>query len=138
MMVQLHSKDLNDTHTVPNVTVYSGEAAAVKYQADKPQEETIAFLKEQQWSLDFATAPIAERAERESFVVSGEVQPRSGGQGEVSAPLDGRLVDVVAVPVGETVTRGQILARIAPPTSRPPRPRARQERSGKFAAICAP
>ena len=119
MMVQLRSKDLNDSHTVSNVAVYADEAAAAKNRPGKPQEETIAFLKEQQWSLDFATLPVANRAERESFVVSGEVQPRAGGQGEVSAPLDGRLVEVVAVPVGGTVTRGQILARIAPPTSTP-------------------
>jgi membrane fusion protein, heavy metal efflux system len=119
MTVQLKSPSLNDSHSIGQVTVYPDRAAAAKHPADKPTEETIAFLKEQQWSLDFATAPVTERAERESFMVAGEVQPRTGGQGEVTAPIEGRLVDVVAVPVGGTVSRGQVLARIAPPTSTP-------------------
>ena len=66
----------------------------------KAQEETIAFLKEQQWSLDLPLNASAEKAGRDSFVVAGQIQPRAGGQGEVTAPLDGRLVEAVAVPIG--------------------------------------
>jgi cobalt-zinc-cadmium efflux system membrane fusion protein len=119
MTVQLRSANVSDSHSLGTVTVYADQAAASQNPSDKPKEETIAFLKEQQWALDFATAPVTERAERESFVVAGQVQPRTGGQGEVTAPIEGRLVEVAAVPVGGTVTRGQVLARIAPPTSAP-------------------
>jgi len=119
MTVQLKSSSLSDTHSVGSVTVYADEAAAANHPADKPKEQTIAFLKEQQWSLDFATAPVTERAERESFIVTGEVQPRTGGQGEITAPIEGRLVNVVTVPVGGSLTRGQVVARIAPATNTP-------------------
>lgn len=119
MSIQLRSPNLNDSHSLGTVTVSADQAAARQHSPGKPAEEIIPFLKEQQWSLDFATATAAERTERESFVVAGEVQPRTGGQGEVTAPTEGRLVEVVAVPVGGTVTRGQVLARIAPPANTP-------------------
>ena len=60
-----------------------------------------------------------ERSGRESFVVAGQIQPRAGGQAEVTAPIDGRLVEAFAVPVGATVARGQIIARISPPVTNP-------------------
>ena len=53
------------------------------------------------------------------MIVPGEMQPRAGGQAEVSASIDGRIVEAAAVPIGQTVERGQVLARIAPPTSVP-------------------
>jgi membrane fusion protein, heavy metal efflux system len=119
MIVRLRSSSLNDSHSLGSVTVYPDEKSAAAYKAPAAREEPIAFLKEQQWSLEFATARVAERAERESFVVAGQVQPRAGGQGEVSAPLDGRVVEAVAIPTGATVNRGQIIARIAPPVNNP-------------------
>ena len=119
MTVQLRSAGLNDSHSLVEVAVYPDQASAAGYQPPKPQEETIAFLKEQQWSLDFATERVAEKSERDNFVVAGLIQPRAGGQGEVTAPLDGRLVEAVAVPIGASVSRGQIIGRIAPPVSNP-------------------
>jgi cobalt-zinc-cadmium efflux system membrane fusion protein len=117
--IQVQSADLDDSHDVGAVTVYADEASASNHPAAKQKEETIAFLKEQQWALDFATEPVSERTERSSFDVPGEVQLRTGGQSEVTAPIDGRLADAVAVIVGRAVTLGQVLAQIAPPVSAP-------------------
>jgi cobalt-zinc-cadmium efflux system membrane fusion protein len=119
MTVQVQTADLNDSHELGSVTVYPDEASAANHPAAKPKEETIAFLKEQQWALDFATEPVGERTERSSFDVPGEVQLRTGGQSEVTAPIDGRLADAAAVIIGRPVTRGQVLAQIAPPVSAP-------------------
>jgi RND family efflux transporter MFP subunit len=119
MVVGVDAADLKDAHDLGTVTVYGDEASAAKHPRPKQAEETIAFLKEQQWSLEFATEVSAERNERASFVAAAEVRPRAGGSGEVTAPIDGRLVEAAAVPLGQTVTRGQVLARIAPPTSAP-------------------
>jgi RND family efflux transporter MFP subunit len=119
MTVFVQSADLNDSHEIGAVTVYPDEASAANHPAAKPKEETIAFLKEQQWALDFATESVGERTERSSFDVPGEVQLRTGGQSEVAAPMDGRLADAAAVIVGRAVTRGQVLAQIAPPVSAP-------------------
>src|SRR5260370_30034869 len=119
MTVELRSRDLTDKHSLGNVTVYSDQASASKHPVEKKQEETLAFLKEQQWALDFATEVVSQRSERSGFEVPAEVQPRAGGQGQVTAPLDGRLVEASAIPIGQSVSRGDVLARIAPPTTAP-------------------
>jgi RND family efflux transporter MFP subunit len=87
---------------------------------EKAKEETIAFLKEQQWVLDFGTQLIAEREMRDSLRVSGEVRPRSGGEVQVAAPVSGRISTESQMPVaGTLVSRGQALASIAPLTPAP-------------------
>ena len=101
MIVSVDSAELKDSHDIGTVTVYPDEASAAKHPAAKLQEETIAFLKEQQWSLDFATELSAERSERANVIVAGEIRPRAGGQGEVTAPIDGRLVEAGAIPLGQ-------------------------------------
>jgi RND family efflux transporter MFP subunit len=59
------------------------------------------------------------RGLREGIQVAGEVQPRAAGEMEVTAPLAGRLVSVRAMQVGATVSEGQVLASVLPPTSVP-------------------
>jgi RND family efflux transporter MFP subunit len=119
MTVQVHAADLEDSHEIRAVTVYQDEASATRHPAERVKEETIPFLKEQQWALEFATEPVGERTARLSFDVPGEIQLRTGGQSEVTAPIDGRLADAAAVIVGRPVTRGQVLAQIVPPVSAP-------------------
>jgi len=119
MTVQVQAADLDDSHEIGALTVYPDEGSAAKHPVETPREETIAFLKEQQWALDFATEPVGERTERSSFDVPGEIQLRTGGQSEVTAPIDGRLADAAAVIVGRPVTRAQVLAQIVPPVSAP-------------------
>jgi RND family efflux transporter MFP subunit len=117
--VTLHSAKLQDTHELGVVTVAAtqGEAPAA---GAAPTEETIPFLKEQQWTLDFATEPAAEREIRESLRVAGEVRPRSGGEVEVTAPITGRLASTSPIPViGSSVAEGQTLAFLIPPTPAP-------------------
>lgn len=87
---------------------------------DQESEEKITFLKEQQWTLDFATALVAERQIRESLRVPAEVRPRSGGEVEVTAPISGRLAMSTPLPViGAVVSQGQPLASLIPPTPAP-------------------
>src|SRR5215217_1579775 len=117
MIVELRSGEANDSHEIGEVTVYADLAAAMKHPVEEQKEETIAFLKEQQWSLDFASEPVAEQAARASVEVPAEVQARVGSQGDVVAPLDGRLVEANTVPIGHNISKGQTVARIAPPIS---------------------
>ena len=90
-----------------------GEAAA------SPADE-IAFLKEQQWALDFATE-VAELASlRNSLTVHGKIETRGGGRVTVVATLGGRLALSTKLPVvGTRVGREQAVAAIVPPTSTP-------------------
>jgi len=81
--------------------------------------ETIAFLKEQQWTLEFATAVIEDRRLRSGLRVPAEVIPRSGGQADVTIPFDGRIVASSLPVIGVSIRQGQVLASILPPTSSP-------------------
>lgn len=119
MTVRLESAALSDTHEVGQVQVYA-DAQTVAAEATEEEAETISFLKEQQWTLDFATDLVAERSLRESLRVPAEVRPRTGGEAEVTAPVAGRLAASSTIPpVGAAVQKGQVLARIIPRTPTP-------------------
>ncbi|MBI4460290.1 MAG: hypothetical protein HY648_09570, partial [Acidobacteria bacterium] len=90
LVVSLHAPNLEDSHELGEVTVYAKQEE-VSATNSAPKEETIPFLKEQQWTLDFATEPAGEREMRESLRVAGEVRPRSGGEAEIAAPISGRI-----------------------------------------------
>ena len=119
MTVSLTSPGLDDAHQLGVVPVYAAEKE-IPAASEKPQEERIAFLKEQQWSLDFGTALTTEREMRESLRVSGEVRPRSGGEVQVTAPISGRISTASRIPViGTAVSRGEELASLVPFTPAP-------------------
>lgn len=116
--VSLDSPELSDSHRIADVPVYkvlseapTGEAAAT--------EETMPFLKEQQWALDFGTALAETGNIRDSLTVPAEVTPRSGGQVDVTTPFAGRVTGDILPVLGSHVTQGQVLASIVPPTSVP-------------------
>ena len=66
MTVTLTSSGLSDSHELGTVAVYRNQQE-VPLQNNQPPEERIAFLKEQQWSMDFGTELTAER-DRKSVV----------------------------------------------------------------------
>ena len=111
------SEGLTDVHDLGEITSSATKAAVHEHGAES--DEKIAFLKEQQWTLDFATAVVEDRVLRESLRVPAEVLPRSGGEAEVTVPFDGRLVATSLPVIGARVSRGQVVAEILPPTSAP-------------------
>lgn len=119
LIVALQSNGLTVEHRVGTVEVYRDTEAA---KAAPPGDEGapgISFLKEQQWTLDFGTAVVAEDSLRESIRIPARLEPRPDGAADVVAPIQGRLVSAVSAPMGARVTRGQELARIAPPAAVP-------------------
>jgi cobalt-zinc-cadmium efflux system membrane fusion protein len=119
------------------VTVFRDQAAALAAPAPAAATvETIAFLKEQQWALDFGTTVVSATAVRESVRVPAVVVPRPGGAADVAAPLEGRLVRVVDAAPGTAVSAGQELARIQPPPSAPAElPQIRQAQAEAATAL---
>jgi hypothetical protein len=77
MVVRVDGQGLKDSHEISGVTVYPDAKQAASAQEEKLQEETLAFLKEQQWSLDFATAPVKDESLRDSLRFPAEVRPRT-------------------------------------------------------------
>ena len=119
LIIAWRSPAMSDTHNVGAVEVFTDAAAAAAAAPTEAGGEAISFLKEQQWTLDFATAVVYEKPLRASLRVPGELVPAPGGEADVLAPFDGRLVSVVPAATGGTVTRGQELARILPPPGAP-------------------
>jgi membrane fusion protein, heavy metal efflux system len=120
MAIVLRLPGLDDEHHVGAVTVYRDQAAARGAPApDAPAAESISFLKEQQWALDFGTAVIGVAPVRESVRVPAVVVARPGGAADVVAPIDGRLARVAELMPGSEVTAGEELARVQPPPSAP-------------------
>jgi RND family efflux transporter MFP subunit len=111
------SPSLSDAHTLKTV-VYRTLSEAPTGE-EKPTEERLSFLKEQQWALDFGTELAKPAMLRESLVVPAEVTPRSGGEVAITAPVAGRLMSDNLPILGMRVTQGQPLASVIPPTSVP-------------------
>ena len=119
MTLRVTTADWADTHALGPVMVFADEQAAQNQPSEKPKEETIAFSKEQQWSLDYASEVVRERALRESLRVPAQIITRAGGDAEVTVPFDGRLVANALPPPGTEVQRNQVLAQIVPPVANP-------------------
>ncbi|MCP3978495.1 MAG: efflux RND transporter periplasmic adaptor subunit [bacterium] len=112
MSLRVEAPDLDDRHELGWVIVHpAGEYPAIA----EEEVDTISFLKEQQWTLDFATTPAEVRPMRPSFDVPAVVRPRIGGEAILAAPVPGRIAQTSDVPVpGAPVRKGEILARIVP------------------------
>lgn len=112
----IDAPNLTDRHDLGTVTVFPDESAARAFVAKQPAEDAaaIAYLKEQQWTNAFATAPVQEAEVRASVRAPAMVHPLPGGEAVVSAPAPGRLVADVLPSIGDRVRAGQVLARIEP------------------------
>jgi membrane fusion protein, heavy metal efflux system len=119
LVIALRARGLSDDHRIDGVVVHPTTEAARRVPAGDEAAPGISFLKEQQWTLDFATAVVAEGTVRESVQVPARVAPRPGGAAEVRAPIDGRLAAVMDVGIGTHVRRGDVLARLLPPATVP-------------------
>ncbi len=115
LSVLLDAPGLGDRHDLGEVTVLTPADGEALGAAGEEEDGAIPFLKEQQWTLDFATAPARSRQIAESLVLAAEIEPRTGGRADVTTPVAGRLAgDLPPHPVGTRVTRGDPLAEIIP------------------------
>jgi RND family efflux transporter MFP subunit len=109
--VEVHSARLTDELRVGPVTVYPDQQAALAG-IGASEEGATSFLKEQQWTLDFATMKVDAQARRQVVAVSATVQPRVGGSAEVRAPAAGRISGGSGRAVGTPVARGATLVEL--------------------------
>lgn len=117
---QLHmaveGTQLTEAFAVGGCVVFADEAAARTALGE--EEETpgrIVYLKEQAWKTDFATVAVAERDLQDGVRANGEIRAVAGRDARVSAPISGRVTLAEPTPlIGMPVTKGQLLATIAP------------------------
>ena len=107
---------LSDRHDLGLVSVFADEQTAMadaeKRVADDPA--AFAYLKEQQWTNEFATARVEEAELRTAIRVPATIEPLTGGEAVVSAPAAGRFAADSLIAVGATVRAGQALGRLEP------------------------
>lgn len=111
LSIHFRGEGIEDTHSLGTVDIVAKRPLAKE---EAPADE-ISFLKEQQWTLDFATALVESRAMRQSLRIPAEVTPRASGEAAVDAPFDGRLVLEARLAPGVAVTAGQPLASLVLP-----------------------
>ncbi len=115
MKVSLDSGAVRESFVVAPCTVYPDETSA---RAAAKEEETpgaIAFLKEQQWSIEFATATARNESIVPSKTVNATIGVVPGREARVTAATMGRLSLESPIPtLGSDVAKGQLLARIQP------------------------
>ena len=107
---------MSDRHDLGVITIFpdetSANAAAEKRAPDDPA--AISYLKEQQWTNEFATTPVGEAELRRSMKVPATIEAITGGEAIVAAPASGRFAAQSLVTIGTTVTAGQMLGRVEP------------------------
>jgi RND family efflux transporter MFP subunit len=115
--VEVRASNLTDRLDGGACQVFADEAAARAAAAGEEEAAgaQIAFLKEQQWKTDFATAPAVERDAQATVEASGSLVPVAGRGARLSAPASGRVAfgDTAPVP-GAAVRKGQLLGSISP------------------------
>jgi membrane fusion protein, heavy metal efflux system len=116
LSLRLSSAGLISVHELGELEVYADKAAAKAGAKPEKKEEGIAFSKEQQWRIPFASEPVQPRLVRESIPVNALVRSRPAGEAQVAAPGAGLLrAGPTGFPqLGMKVTAGQVLAYLVP------------------------
>jgi cobalt-zinc-cadmium efflux system membrane fusion protein len=113
----LESPALSDRHELGTITVFADEAAAIADATSHGADDdpaAIAYLKEQQWTNPFATAPVRESDFRTSVRAPATIHPLPGGEAIVAAPAAGRFTAAELLSIGDRVKAGQLLGRLEP------------------------
>ena len=112
--------DGGDFATVHDVGAFQVYATVAEADASLPEEEEdtalIPFLKEQQWKVDFATAPVELRRLSASIPAPGVLTPAPGGEAYLLAPTDGLVLANGArfAEIGDVVEAGDVIALLSP------------------------
>jgi RND family efflux transporter MFP subunit len=118
MIVEVMNDSLEGEIVVESLTVHdvSTDPAQLLVQ-EETDGDVIAYLKEQQWVLPFATTRVETRSLMRSVQAAGEVIAKSSHSTLVFPPIGGLLIEPPSgIPLlGGRVERGQLLGWIVPP-----------------------
>ncbi|MCI4645714.1 MAG: efflux RND transporter periplasmic adaptor subunit [Hyphomonadaceae bacterium] len=115
--VELVTGDLTSVHDLGEYQVFRSVDEADASLPEEAEDETlIPFLKEQQWKVEFGTAPVETETLARSVSAPGTLTVSPNSEARVAATADG----LVSAPsggfpdLGAEVRSGDILARITP------------------------
>lgn len=114
LTVEVVTKDFTTRHNLGAIAVHPDHQSAEAGHAEE-EEGSIAFTKEQQWKVDYATAGVVTKVMRSSVPASGTLVARPDGEALLTAPAAGTVKASGNFPLlGQKVAKGQILAYFAP------------------------
>ncbi len=117
MEIEVASPRLEDLHRLEDVTVYASASEVPHAPHEDDDPDTISFLKEQQWQIEFANEPAAVRRVRQAIPAAVTFRYPTGGQSILPAPSAGivRLASAEnPIETGAAVTEGQLLFAVVP------------------------
>ena len=103
-------------HELGPVTVYAdAKTAQAGHGGHGHDGEGIAFTKEQQWKIAFATAEAEKGVVRSSVIATATIKGQPDAEAKLVAPAAGIVRAAGAFPrVGQQVKKGQVLAYLTP------------------------
>jgi membrane fusion protein, heavy metal efflux system len=115
LTIEVRTETFSVTHDLGTVTVFPDLHAALHADPDD-EDDGIAFLKEQQWQVEFATDVVGSRTLRRGLPAAGFLRAAANADSVITAPVAGFVLrgDHTWRVVGETVQRGDRLAMLAP------------------------
>jgi membrane fusion protein, heavy metal efflux system len=107
---------LTDRHELGDIQVFPDQPAALADAEQHAEEDAtaISYLKEPQWTNGFGTVLVQETELRRAIRVPAVIEPLTGGEALVAAPVDGRFTSGTLPSVGTRVASGQELGRMQP------------------------
>lgn len=118
MSMSLQGQQVTDEIDVGDIVVYAS-AEEVRVESEENAPPLISFLKEQQWKIDFATAPVVKRRLESSVPAIGEITAKPELYSKVVSPVAGILLakNNAGIPsMGQFVKKGDLLFNISPST----------------------
>ncbi|MCM2288618.1 MAG: efflux RND transporter periplasmic adaptor subunit [Sulfuritalea sp.] len=114
LLIAVVTPEFSVTHMLGPVKVHADRKSADAVAAGH-DEEGIAFTKEQQWKVDFATAEVVKRSMRPSVAATGVLRARPDGEALLTAPAAGQVQPAGRFPqLGQAVKKGDLLAYLTP------------------------
>jgi RND family efflux transporter MFP subunit len=115
MAIEVATGDFTARHVLGPVTVFADRKAAAAAPSEPEDPSEIGFTKEQQWKVDFATAPVQSRTIRSAVSATGKLRARADGEALLTAQTAGQLRAAGGFPYpGQTVQQGAVLAYLLP------------------------
>jgi RND family efflux transporter MFP subunit len=114
LSIEVVTSEFSVTHALGPFTVHADRKAADAEPAPH-DDEGIAFTKEQQWKVDFATSEVVTRPIRTAIAATGMLRARPDGEAQITAVAAGQIQSAGAFPrLGQPVKKGQLLAYLVP------------------------
>ena len=113
--LDVQAPGLTDRHDLGTITVYPDtKTAAAQVKAPEEDATAFAYLKEQQWTNEFATELVREADLRATIRAPASIDAMTGGEAVVSAPAAGRFTATRLPSIGDVVRSGQVLGALEP------------------------